>query len=265
MATTIKKAVEAFVGHPVSEDDFVDLPQEVIKLELTFANGLKYPILLTEDIFQNYSAEAEPYTMVIYDDPIQYFIDYDNSIVIRENLNTGIADELIIEDVKCLNKSQVTLNELLTRYESLGAANIFNDTNDFQLKFGLKPYQDKPAFLTDDQMTMKIGHLKEELAEIEKAYQERDIVEVADGLIDLIYVAAGLAELMNLPTRYLWHDVQNSNMAYKERVTSLDNATKRGSTFDVRKTKNWVAPRGKEIIENAAKPFESWIYDSIES
>ena len=100
---------------------------------------------------------------------------------------------------------------------------------------------------------MKIGHLKEELAEIEKAAENGDLAEFADGIIDLIYVASGLGNLCRLPMHELWNDVQNSNMVGKERVTSLDNATKRGSTFDVRKGPNWVGPMGKNIIENISE------------
>jgi hypothetical protein len=102
-------------------------------------------------------------------------------------------------------------------------------------------------------LDVKIGHLKEELAEIEKAAANGDLVEFADGIIDLIYVAAGLGALCRLPMHQLWNDVQNSNMVGKERVTSLDNATKRGTTFDVRKGPNWVGPRGADIIKIATE------------
>lgn len=133
-------------------------------------------------------------------------------------------------------------------------ANVFDDTFDFQVKYGLmtreEMYEKAPYFIEKDNLMMKIGHLKEELAEIEKAAENGDLPEFADGIIDLIYVAAGLGNLCRLPMKQLWNDVQNSNMVGKERVTSLDNATKRGSTFDVRKTDKWVGPRGADIIKH---------------
>ena len=98
-------------------------------------------------------------------------------------------------------------------------------------------------------MAVKVGHLHEELDELEKAWANGDLAEAADALIDLVYVANGAMNLCNLPASVLWRDVQNSNMIGKERVKSLDNATKRGSTFDVKKTKDWVGPRGSELIE----------------
>ena len=133
-------------------------------------------------------------------------------------------------------------------------ANVFDDTFDFQVKYGLmsreEMFEKAPYFIKKDNLMMKIGHLKEELAEIEKAAENGDLAEFADGIIDLIYVAAGLGNLCRLPMKELWNDVQNSNMVGKERVTSLDNATKRGSTFDVRKTDKWVGPRGADIIKH---------------
>ena len=159
-----------------------------------------------------------------------------------------------IKEVRVLSKKDATIAELMKRYETFNTNDIFDDTLEFQLKYGLLEPRDDykfmpPEFLPEENMLMKIGHLQEELDEIKKAYENRDLPETADRLMDLIYVAAGLCNLMHLPSYYLWNDVQNSNMAFKERVTSLDNATKRGSTFDVRKTARWIAPRGAELIK----------------
>lgn len=157
-----------------------------------------------------------------------------------------------IENIEPVTKDALDDKEvaLLFAHE----ANVFDDTFDFQVKYGLmtreEMFEKAPYFIEKDNLMMKIGHLKEELAEIEKAAENGDLAEFADGIIDLIYVAAGLGNLCRLPMKTLWNDVQNSNMVGKERVTSLDNATKRGSTFDVRKTDKWVGPRGADIIKH---------------
>lgn len=157
-----------------------------------------------------------------------------------------------IESIEPVTKDTLDAKEvaLLFAHE----ANVFDDTFDFQVKYSLmtreEMYEKAPYFIEKDNLMMKIGHLKEELAEIEKAAENGDLAEFADGIIDLIYVAAGLGNLCRLPMKELWNDVQNSNMVGKERVTSLDNATKRGSTFDVRKTDKWVGPRGADIIKH---------------
>lgn len=156
-----------------------------------------------------------------------------------------------IEEIKPILKTQMTPKEIAMLFNHV--SNVFDDTFDFQVKYGLmtreEMFEKSPYFIQKDNLMMKIGHLKEELAEIEKAAENGDLAEFADGIIDLIYVASGLGNLCRLPMHQLWNDVQNSNMVGKERVTSLDNATKRGSTFDVRKTDKWVGPRGAEIIE----------------
>lgn len=254
---TLKEAAEAFTGRKIeSFSNFLHDTPEILKLEFTLSDnkGIISTILNKDDIQYRINKENDPYSLIICKLPYVYYIDYNSQIIECESLYPdGKIDSYTIDDIKCFNRSMLSIDELMEYFKNMGHANVFEDTNNFQIKFGLKERTEKnttPAFLDDDKMTMKIGHLKEELAEIERAYKDRDIVEVADGIMDLIYVAAGLANLMNLPCDVLWHDVQNANMAYKERVTSLDNATKRGSTFDVRKSKNWIAPRGKEIIEN---------------
>lgn len=185
-----------------------------------------------------------------------YRWDPSNYVTATNNVTACILYDTInginIESIEAVTKNELDDKEvaLLFAHE----ANVFDDTFDFQVKYGLmtrdEMYEKAPYFIEKDNLMMKIGHLKEELAEIEKAAENGDLAEFADGIIDLIYVAAGLGNLCRLPMKELWNDVQNSNMVGKERVTSLDNATKRGSTFDVRKTDKWVGPRGADIIKH---------------
>ena len=190
-----------------------------------------------------------------------YTVYYDRNYVYLSMLSLRHSTakiKLPIREVRCLSKKDVSITDLIKRYNTYGNIDVFGDTQEFQVKYGLMEDKEKPAaFLPDENMKMKIGHLQEELDEVKKAYANKDLAETADRLLDLIYVASGLCNLMNLPTGFLWNDIQNSNMAYKERVKSLDNATKRGSTFDVRKTEKWIAPRGKEIIEEINRQIEA--------
>lgn len=180
-------------------------------------------------------------------------------IITINGIGFGVKDDNIngftITNIKSIKKNELESRELFQLFNH--TSDVFNDTFDFQVKYGLmtrdEMFTQPPYFIQKDNLKMKIGHLKEELAEIENAAENGDIAEFADGIIDLIYVAAGLGNLCRLPMHQLWNDVQNSNMVGKERVTSLDNATKRGSTFDVRKTTTWVGPRGKDIIEEFTK------------
>lgn len=257
---TIEQAVSDFLGRPVSQWHFIahkkNMP-EIIKLEIELENGNIVNFIVNNQYYTVPEGEEElrDFEWPVFVVGGTYFIRTNSNIVNYLPDNTPLVngmESLKITNIRCLTKKDVDIDDLITYYKYEGKpANVFGDTDFFQIHFGLKTEQNKPSFLSEEQMNMKLGHLSEEFNEILKAYKERDIVEVADGLMDLIYVAAGLANLMNLPCHELWKDVQNSNIAYKERVTSLDNATKRGSTFDVHKTKDWIAPRGKEIIEAA--------------
>lgn len=178
---------------------------------------------------------------------------------VKININAYSIDNVFIDfkafdvnsmkiiDIKPIKKDELTVEELYKFFNY--KANVFDDTKLFQEYYGLMDdTKNNPYFIEDDKLKVKIGHLHEELNEIEKAVENKDLSEFADAIIDLIYVAAGLGALCKLPMHELWNDVQNSNMVGKERVKSLDTATKRKTTFDVRKTKDWIGPRGKEII-----------------
>lgn len=160
-----------------------------------------------------------------------------------------------IKSIEPITKKDLTVEELVAAFNF--PSDVFEDTERFQKFYGLmtetEDQTEPPYFIKKENLMVKIGHLKEELAEIEKAAENSDLPEFADGIIDLIYVASGLGNLCRLPMQLLWNDVQNSNMIGKERVKSLDNATKRGTTFDVRKGPKWVGPRGADIIKYVAE------------
>lgn len=174
---------------------------------------------------------------------------------IRIDSNKDTINGKKIKSITPISKKDLTDGELYSIFAT--TANVFDDTEKFQKFYGLMTEkEDKtepPYFIQKENLMIKIGHLEEELAEIKKAAENGDLTEFADGIIDLIYVASGLGNLCRLPMHQLWNDVQNSNMVGKVRVKSLDDATKRGSTFDVKKGPNWVGPRGADIIKKAAE------------
>lgn len=126
-------------------------------------------------------------------------------------------------------------------------ADVFADTMDFQKQYGLWDSGIR-GFLESDKMKVKIGHMEEELNELKKAYENGDLLEFCDGVLDLIYVAAGCLNLMNMPVTELWNDIHLRNMN-KVRATT-GNTGKRGSTFDVIKPEGWAGPRTSDIISH---------------
>jgi predicted HAD superfamily Cof-like phosphohydrolase len=72
--------------------------------------------------------------------------------------------------------------------------------------------------------------------------------QMADALVDLVYVALGTAHLRGYPWPELWDDVQRANME-KQRATGDDDALSvRKSKFDVVKPPGWQPPHTREIM-----------------
>ena len=178
-------------------------------------------------------------------DPIEN-IEENKKMTIRTWIPSTLVEVMLTGYFEYINDEDLDVQE----YQSLmntWSTNIFDDTMAFQQKYGLWR-KDQFGILSEEEMKVKIGHLYEELAEIDKAHKEGNIYEISDGLIDLIYVASGLLNLMNMPAQALWNDVQARNMQ-KIRATK-DNVGKRGSTFDVIKPEGWLPPRTKDIVDS---------------
>lgn len=184
-------------------------------------------------------------TPMLEGDPIEN-IEENKQMTIRTWIPSTLVEVMLTGYFEYINDEDLDAQE----YHSLmntWSTNIFDDTMAFQQKYGLWR-KDQFGILPEEEMKVKIGHLYEELAEIDKAHKEGNIYEISDGLIDLIYVASGLLNLMNMPAQALWNDVQARNMQ-KIRATK-DNVGKRGSTFDVIKPEGWLPPRTKDIIDS---------------
>lgn len=89
---------------------------------------------------------------------------------------------------------------------------FFDDVKKFHRVFNL-PIGKKPAFtdVHDQQLRMRL--INEEMSELRLAHNQGDIVEVADAIADLIYVACGMAVSYGIPLNTVWKEVQRSNMA----------------------------------------------------
>lgn len=187
-------------------------------------------------------------TPMLEGDPIKN-IEENKQMTIRTWIPSTLVEVMLTGYFEYINDEDLDVQE----YHSLmntWSTNIFDDTMAFQQKYGLWR-KDQFGILPEEEMKVKIGHLYEELAEIDKAHKEGNIYEISDGLTDLIYVASGLLNLMNMPAQALWNDVQARNMQ-KIRATK-DNVGKRGSTFDVIKPEGWLPPRTKDIIDSTLR------------
>ena len=60
---------------------------------------------------------------------------------------------------------------------------------------------------------LRISLIKEELIELQKAIQDKNIVEIADALTDILYVTYGAGHAFGINLDKCFDEVQNSNMS----------------------------------------------------
>ena len=61
--------------------------------------------------------------------------------------------------------------------------------------------------------SLRLSLIQEELDELSKAIQDKDIVEVADALTDILYVTYGAGHAFGIDLDQCFNEVQNSNMS----------------------------------------------------
>ena len=66
---------------------------------------------------------------------------------------------------------------------------------------------------TDKINSLRISLINEELEELKKAISENNIVEVADALTDILYVAYGAGHAFGINLDHCFDEVQQSNMS----------------------------------------------------
>jgi predicted HAD superfamily Cof-like phosphohydrolase len=83
--------------------------------------------------------------------------------------------------------------------------------------YGVHKYMDNPESKEKiwDHLQFRLDFLKEELAETEKAINEKDPEEVIDGLIDLCVVAIGTLDIIDTDALKAWDEVLRANMEKK--------------------------------------------------
>ena len=71
----------------------------------------------------------------------------------------------------------------------------------------------KPTFSSDKINKLRIDLIKEELDELQEAMKNNDLLEVADALTDILYVAYGAGHAFGIDLDKCFDEVQNSNMS----------------------------------------------------
>ena len=88
----------------------------------------------------------------------------------------------------------------------------FSQVGVFMKTFG-QEVKDKPSFSTDKINKLRLDLIKEELTELTEAMNNKDLLEVADALTDILYVTYGAGHAFGIDLDKCFEEVQNSNMS----------------------------------------------------
>ena len=88
----------------------------------------------------------------------------------------------------------------------------FNKVGTFMKTFG-QEVKTSPSFSTDKINKLRIDLIKEELEELIVAMNDKDLLEVADALTDILYVTYGAGHAFGIDLDKCFEEVQNSNMS----------------------------------------------------
>jgi len=88
----------------------------------------------------------------------------------------------------------------------------FDKVGTFMKTFG-QEVKTKPSFSTDKINTLRLDLIREELDELTQAMDNKDLLEVADALTDILYVTYGAGHAFGINLDKCFEEVQNSNMS----------------------------------------------------
>ena len=92
----------------------------------------------------------------------------------------------------------------------------FNKVKTFMETFG-QEVKTSPSFSTDKINSLRYDLIKEELEELKEAMKNRDLLEVADALTDILYVTYGAGHAFGIDLDKCFEEVQSSNMSKLDR------------------------------------------------
>ena len=88
----------------------------------------------------------------------------------------------------------------------------FSKVGTFMKTFG-QEVKTKASFSTEKINKLRIDLIREELEELSEAMKNKDLLEVADALTDILYVTYGAGHAFGINLDKCFEEVQNSNMS----------------------------------------------------
>jgi predicted HAD superfamily Cof-like phosphohydrolase len=121
--------------------------------------------------------------------------------------------------------------------------------NEFNKSFNIKQ-ENNPSLISKDKFELKFNLMQEELIEYKEACENKNLVEVADAIVDMMYVLYGFITQHGLSNVFydLFEEVHKSNMSKLERGKPLFR-----SDGKVIKGSEYFKPNLKNIIDGGNK------------
>lgn len=125
--------------------------------------------------------------------------------------------------------------------------NFYKDVRDFHIAFSQK-VGEYPKFPDEGDRLLRKRLLTEEYEEYMNAEFDDDLIEVADALADIIYIACGTAVAYGIPLDKVFAEVHRSNMA-----KLVDGKPIYREDGKVLKPEGWSPPDIKGVLDNEFK------------
>ncbi len=115
-------------------------------------------------------------------------------------------------------------------------------TEEFHRRFGVF-IRSSPGLVDEATKELRIRLIREELGELEKAANDKNLVKIADALADLLYVIYGTGVSYGIDLEPIFREVHESNMS------KGDPSVLRAKNGKILKAKNWRPPDLQPILE----------------
>ena len=119
----------------------------------------------------------------------------------------------------------------------------FDDVKNFMDIYG-QEVKTKPSFPNEKIVQLRYDLIKEELDELSLAIKEKDIIEVADALTDLLYVVYGAGHSFGIDLDKCFAEVQRSNLSKLD----IDGKPIYNENGKVMKGPNYSKPNLKQFL-----------------
>jgi predicted HAD superfamily Cof-like phosphohydrolase len=122
---------------------------------------------------------------------------------------------------------------------------FYTDVKDFHQAFGQR-IGEKPELPDREERILRRNLITEEFNELTDAEYANDLVEIADALADIIYIACGTAVSYGIPLDDVFAEVHRSNMA-----KLVNGKVIRREDGKVQKPAEWTPPDIRSILDKA--------------